>query len=165
MKFYTILLALASTVAAQSASIGTPVADSSVAAGTNVTIMIVKPNSQSPSTDVAIVIGVLPCSNGACPSSELGTILYTGPFNPTYATPPGSLPPHQNFSVQVPSDFAAGSAQIGVAHLYLVGAVPSPVLETFNTTVQVMTSTDGSSASGSSTSRRSMRIMGNQMLR
>ncbi|KAJ3797929.1 hypothetical protein GGU11DRAFT_32967 [Lentinula aff. detonsa] len=163
LKFQLIVLTLASVVVAQSAQIGAPQQGSSVAAGSNFTVMIEKPNSLTSSQDVAIVIGLAPCSDTACPDtrSKLGEILYQGTFNPQYATPPGALPPHQNFSLQIPASFAPGQATLGVAHLSLIGAVMSPSLETFNTTLAITTVTSGTSETSGNT-RRSMRILGNR---
>ncbi|KAF8832052.1 hypothetical protein HHX47_DHR1000933 [Lentinula edodes] len=127
MKFYVSLLAIVSAVVAQSAQIGAPQTGSSVVAGSNFTVMIERPNSLSSSQEVSIVIGLAPCGETECPDpkSELGEILYQGPFNPQYATPPDSLPPHQNYSLQVPASFAVGRATLAVAHLSLIGAITS----------------------------------------
>ncbi|KAE9398511.1 hypothetical protein BT96DRAFT_859149 [Gymnopus androsaceus JB14] len=124
MKFTAVLLALASTVLAQGASIGAPAEGSSATTGRNITVMIEQPNSLSSIEQVAIVIGLVHCgSESSCPepANGLGVILYAGPFDPQYATPPGSLPPHQNLSLQVPETFPVGYAQLGVAHAYLLG--------------------------------------------
>lgn len=144
MKSAAVLLALASSAFAQSAIIGYPLQDSLATTGTNITVMIEQPvcllillvrtiqthntlctqNSLSSSEPVSLVIGLFPCgSESTCPgpANALGSILYQGPFNPQYATPPGSLPPHQNFSVKIPETFAAGYAQLGAAYLSLLG--------------------------------------------
>ncbi|KAJ3994115.1 hypothetical protein F5050DRAFT_1776837 [Lentinula boryana] len=165
MKFQLIALTLASVVVAQSAQIGAPQQGSSIAAGSNFTVMIEKSNSLTSSQDVAIVIGLAPCGDAAlaCPDtrSKLGEILYQGSFNPQYATPPGALPPHQNFSLQIPASFAPGQATLGVAHFSLIGAVMSPSLETFNTTLVITNVSSGTSGTSGNT-RRSMRILGNR---
>ncbi|KAJ3844914.1 hypothetical protein EV361DRAFT_944008 [Lentinula raphanica] len=164
MKSYITLLALASIAVAQSAQIGTPQQGTSVVAGSNVTVMIEKPNSLTSTQEVAIVIGLASCGNAPCPNttSKLGEILYQGSFNPQYSSPPGALPPHQNYSLQVPASFAAGQAILGVAHLSLVGAAMAPTLETFNTTLMV---TNAESSTDSTAARRSMRILGYRALR
>ncbi|KAJ4485778.1 hypothetical protein J3R30DRAFT_1407151 [Lentinula aciculospora] len=156
MKFYATLLALVSAVVAQSAQIGAPQEGSSVAAGSNFTMMIEKPNSLSGSQDIAIVVGLAPGDV----DSGLGEILYQGPFNPQYATPPGTLPPHQNYSLQIPASFAAGKATLGVAHFSLIGAATLPNLEIFNTTLTITNATSGSSVT--TRAIRSMRILGNR---
>lgn len=165
MKSAAVLLALASSAFAQSAIIGYPLQDSLATTGTNITVMIEQPNSLSSSEPVSLVIGLFPCgSESTCPgpANALGSILYQGPFNPQYATPPGSLPPHQNFSVKIPETFAAGYAQLGAAYLSLLGASLSPTLQTFNTTLQITKSsgTTTSSDTTTTTTRNSMRIVG-----
>ena len=49
----------------------------------------------------------------------MGSILYNGPFDPVYHE--AYLPPYQNFTVTVPSSYAAGHAQVNVAHATLIG--------------------------------------------
>lgn len=69
---------------------------------------------------MAVAIGISSCS-GTCHQADevMGTILFNGKFNPQYHEP--SQPPYQNFSVKIPADFTAGSAQINVAHATLIG--------------------------------------------
>ncbi|KAF9074870.1 hypothetical protein BDP27DRAFT_1316099 [Rhodocollybia butyracea] len=160
MKFCAILLALVSTVVAQSASIAYPQDGTSFAPGSEFTLTIIKPNSLSASPDISAAIGIIPCNDdGSCPT--LGTILFKGLFNPQYSTPPGSLPPHQNFTLQIPPTFSAEKAQIGVFRSYLTGAEATPAHETFATTIQVTSGTASASAPvPTGASRRSMRITG-----
>ncbi|KAE9398512.1 hypothetical protein BT96DRAFT_33287 [Gymnopus androsaceus JB14] len=130
--------------------------------------MIEQPNSLSSIKQVAIVIGLVHCeSESSCPgpTNELGTILYSGSFNPQYATPPGTLPPHQNFSLQVPETFAVGYAQLGVAHMYLLGAGLSPYLETFNTTLMITNTSTAADSQGATKTFSGMRIVGKPRLR
>lgn len=49
----------------------------------------------------------------------MGQILYNGPFNPQYHETYN--PPYENFTVQIPSSIASGTALLGVAHVTLVG--------------------------------------------
>ncbi|KAJ3909361.1 hypothetical protein F5879DRAFT_83510 [Lentinula edodes] len=162
MKFYVSLLAIVSAVVAQSAQIGAPQTGSSVVAGSNFTVMIERPNSLSSSQEVSIVIGLAPCGETECPDpqSELGEILYQGPFNPQYATPPDSLPPHQNYSLQVLASFAVGRATLAVAHLSLIGAIMSPNLDFSNTTLTITNASSGTNVTARTI--RSMRILGNR---
>ncbi|KAJ4490117.1 hypothetical protein J3R30DRAFT_3277245 [Lentinula aciculospora] len=138
---YSLLAIAITSVIAQSANIGAPEDMSQVAAGSNFTVTIDRPDSLTGSTEVALVIALLSCASNPCPgpSEELGTVLYNGPFDPEFTTEPGttSLPPHENFTLTVPSAFSKGNAQLGVAHFYLLGASVAPILETFNTTIVI----------------------------
>ncbi|KAJ3812776.1 hypothetical protein EV368DRAFT_81911 [Lentinula lateritia] len=145
MRFFSVLfslLAITSTsVLAQSANIGAPVDMTEVSAGSNFTVMIDRPDTLTGSTEVALVIALLSCASNSCPgpSEELGTVLYDGSFDPQFTTEPGtgSLPPHENFTLTIPSTFTKGQAQLGVAHFFLLGASVAPVLETFNSTIVI----------------------------
>ncbi|KAF9078692.1 hypothetical protein BDP27DRAFT_1412642 [Rhodocollybia butyracea] len=141
MRFFTSLislLAIATTsVVAQSARIGAPPDLTQVAAGSSFTVMIERPDTLTPSTEMALAIGLTSCTVCLGPSQELGTILYGGEFDPAFTTEPGTntLPPHQNFTLTVPADFTQGPAQLGVAHFALVGASGGPLFQTFNITL------------------------------
>lgn len=49
----------------------------------------------------------------------MGQILYNGPFDPQFHET--YLPPYENFTVQIPSSIASGTALLGVVHVTLVG--------------------------------------------
>jgi hypothetical protein len=76
------------------------------------------------STEVAVVIGFWHCGGATsicpAPSDVLGSILYNGPYDPEFHTGVAK-PPHQNFTVTIPSTAQAGKAQLSVAHFSLVG--------------------------------------------
>ncbi|KAF9074872.1 hypothetical protein BDP27DRAFT_88433 [Rhodocollybia butyracea] len=116
MKFSAILLALVSTVVAQSASIAYPQDGASFAAGSEFTLMIIKPNSLTASQEISAAIDIISCND-----ATLRKTLSSGPLDPQYSTPPGSLPPHQNFTLQIPPNFSAGKAQISVSRSYRIG--------------------------------------------
>ncbi|KAJ3747135.1 hypothetical protein DFH05DRAFT_1478630 [Lentinula detonsa] len=133
-------LALTHAVLAQNVFIGLPADETSVSAGSNVTVRIDRPDTLSGSTEVALVMGIWPCGSFACPgpANVLGTILYNGPFNPQFSSPSDSLPPHENFTVSIPEEFVKGRTQLGVMHVSLVGAGLAPFLETLNTTLMII---------------------------
>ncbi|KAF9058772.1 hypothetical protein BDP27DRAFT_1240304 [Rhodocollybia butyracea] len=141
MQFFTSLislLAIATTsVLAQSARIGAPSNATEVAAGSSFVMMVERPDTLTGSQEIALIIGLASCTNCPGPSKSLELLcvifLYNGGFDPEPGT--GSLPPHQNFTLTVPSTFPQGPAQLGVAHFALVGASPQPFLETFSTTL------------------------------
>ncbi|KAF8218119.1 hypothetical protein K438DRAFT_1796335 [Mycena galopus ATCC 62051] len=135
------LSALLTTAFAQSAYIGAPANGSTVHRGSNITVEIDRPDTLTGSTEIAIVIGLLFCggTHSTClpPSSTLGTILYSGGYDPEFYTGVAK-PPHQNFTVEIPSTAQVGKSQLGLAHFSLVGASEWPVLETRNITLNVV---------------------------
>ncbi|KII83245.1 hypothetical protein PLICRDRAFT_180650 [Plicaturopsis crispa FD-325 SS-3] len=142
MKFST-LLALplfAASALAQSIQIGAPAAGTSVSPGSSLVVEVDRPNSLTGSQEVAIVIALDSCSSsGGCrpPSDVLGNILYSGGFNPEYSTPADGKPPHQNFTVQIPSGAQSGTNLLTVTHFSLVGAGPYPLFEYRNITLNI----------------------------
>ncbi|KAI0061524.1 hypothetical protein BV25DRAFT_1916879 [Artomyces pyxidatus] len=138
--FFAALASLAAAASAQSITIGSPAEGTSVTPGQSITVQVNRPNSLTSSQEVAIVISMLGCS-GPCPDpyDALGSTLYAGSYSPQY--PANRLPwdqPQQNFTVTVPSYLSAGTAQLSVLHLSLVGAAPFPLYEIKNTTVTVV---------------------------
>ncbi|KAG6809480.1 hypothetical protein H0H92_016087 [Tricholoma furcatifolium] len=118
-----VALSAVSTVYAQGALIGYPPSGTTVSAGSNITVEIDRPNSLSSSTEVAVVIGLISCPTSPCrPVTDgVGTVLYNGPYHPALPPAGSGKPPHQNFTVTVPSDFPTGTAQLGVVHVTLIG--------------------------------------------
>jgi len=142
MKFAVahILTAFLSTLAlAQRVSISAPADGTSVAAGSNITVEIDRPNSLSASTEVAVVIALQTCQSLSClsPSDFLGSVLYNGGYNPVQMPPTSSKPPHQNFTVTIPASTPSGLVQLGVVHVSLIGAGPEPFMETTNITLNI----------------------------
>ena len=128
-------LALCATTAnAQASYIRNPTAGTTVTKGQNIVVQVVRPNSIQGSREVGLAIGLYPCGTSPCPSATypatvpLGSVLYTGPYNPQLHEIPGN--PYQNFTVQVPNqDWFNGKAQLTVTRFHLIGAGPSAVLE------------------------------------
>ncbi|KAJ7479696.1 hypothetical protein FB451DRAFT_1086261 [Mycena latifolia] len=145
MKFLSSLAlgaTLVSTAFAQGIAIGAPADGSTVTAGSNITVEVDRPDTLTPSTEVALVIGFLSCVPfpAGCPpaSEDLGNILYNGPYDPEFHPSVSvSKPPHQNFTVTIPASAATGPAQLSVTHFSLVGAGPFPFLQTVNITLNV----------------------------
>ncbi|KAI0061525.1 hypothetical protein BV25DRAFT_766679 [Artomyces pyxidatus] len=139
----TLLASLAAAGSAQNINIGWPAAGSSVAPGTNITVQVNRPNSLTPSQEIALVVSIVGCNDrqGGCNdlSEHLGTTLYAGGFDPQYPTQWSPLDePQQNFSVAVPQTLAAGPAVLSVVHFSLVGAGSYPLFEIKNTTLNVV---------------------------
>jgi len=144
MKYFRSLLLsalLATTALAQRVQIGYPADQSTIRAGTNITVEVDRPNFQSSAQEVAIVIGIRSCFSGPClpPTDGIGSVLYSGPYNPQYAIPiVPAKPPHQNFTVFIPSSVPQGTAQLNLAHFSLIGAGLEPFFETTNITLNVV---------------------------
>ncbi|KAH1277957.1 hypothetical protein KXW35_003733 [Aspergillus fumigatus] len=137
MKVPCFLLFLAATVSAQRVAVGLPAEGEKLAPGSSTVVQIQRPGSLTGSQEIAVAIGLSSCADSTCHSPEdvMGTIVYNGPFRPEHHE--SSLPPYQNFSVNVPEAFATGTAQLNIAHVSLVGAGPFPFMETLNRTVLI----------------------------
>lgn len=131
------LALLAASALAQGATIGYPPQGLSVSPGSSLTVQVERYNSLTNSEEVAVVIGIQSCPKTPCisPAGYMGQILYNGPFNPQYHETYN--PPYENFTVQIPSSIASGTALLGVAHVTLVGAGLYPLLETLNRTITI----------------------------
>ncbi|KAF5317566.1 hypothetical protein D9619_013213 [Psilocybe cf. subviscida] len=135
-------LLLAVSAVAQTIQIGAAPKDMSVIhPGEKLLVEVDRPNSLSGSTEVAIVIALNSCHNTTCvspPDAILGNILYNGPYKPQFHSDAVGKPPHQNFTVTVPSTIEKGNAQLVVYHVALIGAGPSPFTEFRNLTLKVV---------------------------
>ncbi|KAF9465549.1 hypothetical protein BDZ94DRAFT_1253388 [Collybia nuda] len=143
MKFSSTLAlsALLSTTAfAQRIAIGYPANGTSVQPGSSFLMEVDRPNSLSGSTEVAVVIGFQSCAASPChsPADGLGTVLYNGGYKPVFQTGAASKPPHQNFTVTIPTTAPKGSALIGVSHMALIGAGQAAFLESVGVEVNVV---------------------------
>ncbi|KAJ5273306.1 hypothetical protein N7478_008431 [Penicillium angulare] len=136
MKVLYALAAFASCTLAQNALILRPEAGQVVAPGDDLVVQVLLPDTTSSDTQIGLVIALADCAYTCyLPNIGMGTVLYNGAFDPVYHET--YLPPYQNFTVTVPSKFPAGNLQVNVAHFSLVGAGPTPVMETFNQTIVV----------------------------
>ncbi|KAJ5104533.1 hypothetical protein NUU61_001880 [Penicillium alfredii] len=138
MKSIFSLVALFGIALAQNAHIGLPTTGQKLSRGDDVTVQVQRPNTLSPSQEMAVAIGIASCGKKGCnvASDVLGTVVYNGKFKPEYHE--SGLPPYQNFTVKVPDSLAQGRAQVNVAHATLVGAGPQPYLESLNRTVVIV---------------------------
>ncbi|THV04040.1 hypothetical protein K435DRAFT_571254, partial [Dendrothele bispora CBS 962.96] len=113
---------LAAVSLAQSAHIEFPTDGTSVSAGSPLNVDIIRPNTLSSSEEVGVVLGLSSCGQNpqGClpPSDSMGQILYNGDFNPQFGN---ESQPHQNITVQIPSDIPKGPAQLNFAHFFLLG--------------------------------------------
>ncbi|KAJ3575118.1 hypothetical protein NP233_g1314 [Leucocoprinus birnbaumii] len=123
MKIISIVLPCLALAQAQRISVSSPPDQATVSAGQQMVIEVDRPNFLSSAQEVAVVIGIQSCAATPCapPSGTMGQILYSGGFDPKPDPNDAIKPPHQNFTVTLPSNLPKGSAQVGVAHFSLIG--------------------------------------------
>ncbi|KAE8350551.1 hypothetical protein BDV28DRAFT_150835 [Aspergillus coremiiformis] len=138
MKTPYVVAVLAATVSAQTVNLTVPAPGQQITAGQDLVVQIQRPTAATGSMEVAVVIGMASCAAEACwpPSSSMGSILYSGPYDPEYRDPMQS--PFQNFTVKVPDNLAKGPAQVNVAHMTIIGASAAPFMETRNQSVVIV---------------------------
>ncbi|KAM6491318.1 hypothetical protein JOM56_013557 [Amanita muscaria] len=132
-----LFFAAAGTAIAQSVQIGYPPAWTNVHPGQSLTVQIVQPNSIEGSFTLGIALGIQSCVSSPCaaPSDQMGNVLYNGPFNPKRHP---QTQPYQNFTVQIPTWMASGSAQLNVAYAALWGAGASPSFDTLSEPLNIL---------------------------
>jgi len=139
MRFLAVFATLFAGALAQSTNIGAPSDGSTIPTG-NITVTVNRPDTLTGSTEVAVVLSIVPCTDGNCPNpaDRLGSTLYHGPFNPQFpAQRTPDTKPQQNFTVNIPASLAGSQAVLSVVHLSLVGAGPFPLFQIQNVTVNV----------------------------
>ncbi|KAF9068134.1 hypothetical protein BDP27DRAFT_1295460 [Rhodocollybia butyracea] len=145
MKTFTRLAALPALLflraVAQSIEVTLPAADTILFQGQPFVVQVVQPDSIISSIEVGLAIGVLHCTATPCqadPITQLGDVLYYGPYDPEFHEP--GQQPYQNFTVTIPEgefDGQTGIAQLGVVRLRLIGAGPSATLDQVAVSVTV----------------------------
>ncbi|KAH7909227.1 hypothetical protein BJ138DRAFT_1155835 [Hygrophoropsis aurantiaca] len=115
--------------------INAPHQNQTVGEGSNITVSIERPDFQSSSQEVAVVIALQPCRPTCFAGQSLGKILYNGPYTPTVHS--GNTQPYQNFTVQVTPGLM-GYAALTVTHVALIGAGPIAWMEEQNVTLYVL---------------------------
>ncbi|KAI0333489.1 hypothetical protein GY45DRAFT_1319440 [Cubamyces sp. BRFM 1775] len=137
MKAIYAVLFFVAAAFAQSVTILSPTVNTTLSPGDSFVVDVDKPDSLSPSYDVAVAIGLQSCGAAPCAALAsagiLGTILFDGEYKPQLR--PNSSDVFQNYTVQVPSTMESGPALLTVARFYLLGAGASPTIQTVNTTL------------------------------
>ncbi|PAV17831.1 hypothetical protein PNOK_0631700 [Pyrrhoderma noxium] len=138
MKFVAVLCSLVAAVAAQRAFIGEPQSSDTWTAGHDELVSVVKPDALTGSTEVGIAITLKHCIQNPCEdaSEALGSVLYSGPYNPQFGPGMGGQP-YQNFTLTIPGGIQSGPAVLSVAHANLIGAGPFFFTEITNTTINI----------------------------
>ncbi|KAK2459287.1 hypothetical protein APHAL10511_008708 [Amanita phalloides] len=137
---HAFLLFILSTVAfGQGVVVSYPPAGTSVKRGDHIRVQIDRPDSLSSSFEIGVGIAIAPCGTRPCflPEDFMGYVLYHGGYNPVLINGRG-LTLVQNFSVEVPSTFPTGPAQLNIAHATLIGAGSIPYTQTLNTSLIVV---------------------------
>ncbi|KIK99432.1 hypothetical protein PAXRUDRAFT_526999 [Paxillus rubicundulus Ve08.2h10] len=120
---YCISVALfVSAAIAQGITIVSPTPGSTVTSGSTITVQVGTNIFIENLETIGIAIGLQSCPNGSgCYTADesIGTILYTGLFNPSFG--PEYYGPYQDFAVTIPSSTPAGQANLAVADFFLVG--------------------------------------------
>ncbi|KAK2759383.1 hypothetical protein FQN54_002861 [Arachnomyces sp. PD_36] len=131
MKFLLPSFALIATALGQGITIGAPLPGEKVVVDEDFTIQVIKNNHIMSSIEFGLAIGIVSCQEADCPpASEMGTVLYSGPFEPVLQDGIS----YQNFTVAVPKDRGiSGPSRISVARGFLIGAGNGAVLSTDNT--------------------------------
>ncbi|KAG7088971.1 hypothetical protein E1B28_012917 [Marasmius oreades] len=140
MKISKSLLAipfLVTSVLGQASYIRVPSQGATLHQGQSSTLQIVRPNSLQGFREAGLAVGILHCGAGTdlnpCPSpgTRMGTVLYTGIFDPQIREIPGN--PYQNLTLTLPLPDVGGppvgNALLQVSRMHLIGAGPSVVLE------------------------------------
>ncbi|KAI0647285.1 hypothetical protein C8Q79DRAFT_925852 [Trametes meyenii] len=147
MKAYFVFLAFVGSALAQSITIFSPSADTTVTAGNSLVVDIERKPGLSGPSSVSVVIGLKPCGTLGCRAlsvpSGVGTPVFMGGFNPQSVPGSGSTARFQNFTIQVPPTFPKGQALLTVAHFFLGGvgtmifekAALAPGFETVDTAI------------------------------
>jgi len=83
--------------------------------------LIIFQDSLSSSLEIGVGIAIASCATRPCfpPQDFMGNVLYHGAYKPVQLK--SSLTLFQNFSVEIPSGFPKGHAQLNVAHSALIG--------------------------------------------
>lgn len=81
-----------------------------------------KQDALTGSTEVGIAITLKHCTQNPCEdtSEALGSVLYSGPYNPQFGPGMGGQP-YQNFTLTIPGGIQSGPAVLSVAHANLIG--------------------------------------------
>ncbi|KAF9258396.1 hypothetical protein L218DRAFT_877279 [Marasmius fiardii PR-910] len=132
MKLSTSLLAvisLATSVLGQASYIRVPSTGTTLHQGRSFTLQIVRPNSIQGSREAGLAVGILHCGAGTTlnpcppPGAQMGTVLYTGVFNPQLHEIPGN--PYQNLTINLPLPDVGGppvgNALLQVSRMHLIG--------------------------------------------
>ncbi|KAF9235577.1 hypothetical protein BU15DRAFT_77894 [Melanogaster broomeanus] len=128
MKLPSVAAVLAFVVTsgfAQTIELGYPTNGAVLHRGKNFTAEVILPFSMASCIQVGIALALDSCSNGVCPQpqSQLGSVLYAGPWNPVTLKPGQGY--YQDFTMQISEYQPKGHAIFTLTHLCLLGTVCS----------------------------------------
>ncbi|KAF9241606.1 hypothetical protein BU15DRAFT_34877, partial [Melanogaster broomeanus] len=115
LKYATPIALFASSALAQGITITSPAPGTTVTPGSIITVQIGTNIYVQNIETLSLAIGLQSCPNNGigCFTADqgIGTILYTGPFDPTLGSE--YYGPYQNFNVTIPASTPAGQANLG----------------------------------------------------
>ncbi|PIL22922.1 hypothetical protein GSI_15618 [Ganoderma sinense ZZ0214-1] len=138
MKAGFVFLVLAASAVAQKVIIASPTENAEVTAGGTLLVEIDRPAAETPSTDVAVIIGLQSCgADGNCDAvaANYARVLYHGPFTPKQVE--GHTDVSHNYTVRIPQNTTAGKALLQVAHFFYAGTAHQPQMETLHAVIQI----------------------------
>ncbi|KAG5982694.1 hypothetical protein E4U55_001517 [Claviceps digitariae] len=127
MKFSSFLaLAFAAVATAQNIYIKRPRPGASLDRETPFPVIVQTPTNGTSLQEIALVLSILPCPGNSCPNAgeNIGTILYSGPFEPQ-----GQPTPQQTFNLTIPGSFPVGAAELLATQFVLIGTGHAPMLQ------------------------------------
>ncbi|KAI5993581.1 hypothetical protein EDD15DRAFT_2266306 [Pisolithus albus] len=134
--FVTVLAMMAASAFGQTIELGSPQNGDVLTIGQNFTVQVVQPESMASVIQIGIALAIASCNNGVCPqpTSQLGDVVYAGPWTPTAHAEGGF---YQNFTFQVGEYSTPGPAVFTLVHSCLLGAGPVPFTEFRNASVTI----------------------------
>ncbi|KZP33004.1 hypothetical protein FIBSPDRAFT_924977 [Athelia psychrophila] len=149
-------VALCASAYAQSIEINYPGNTTTQTLGQTIDLELDFPNQLTSVQHISVVIALLGCASTGCSNltaetAGLGSIMYAGNYTPQSHEP--YKPPYQNFTLALPNGTQAGSSILNVAHLFLLGASETPVLEFKNVTINTQKAPSAALSQGSGSTR------------
>ncbi|EIW76491.1 hypothetical protein CONPUDRAFT_158509 [Coniophora puteana RWD-64-598 SS2] len=144
MKFFSDLISvafIAGSALAETIELAYPTTGTTITRGKTLTVEVQRPLAPMGCYELGIGLTITSCATAlSCPHPEagpLGSVLYTGPFNPTAHQQGGY---YQNFTVTIPdTDFlATGPGLFVLTHACLLGAGPYPLMESRSVDVTIV---------------------------
>ncbi|KIM35760.1 hypothetical protein M413DRAFT_449597 [Hebeloma cylindrosporum] len=131
MKVLAPLFAFFALASAQGLTIGTPKKGQRIPMERPFTVQVIKNPHIISSIEVALTIGIVSCpQSSGCPDpSNVGEVLYQGPYRPRPHRAGGN---YQNFTVTIPFDEdLIGRSQLTVNRFFLIGAQNGATLQSY----------------------------------
>ncbi|OCH86250.1 hypothetical protein OBBRIDRAFT_249953 [Obba rivulosa] len=140
MKAFFALVALAAGAAAQTASFLIPQPGATIAPGSTVTVQVHQDESTSDDVQLGIAIGLATCFSGTCANYDpaqdgMGTILYSGPFNPQFNSSDPEAGLQESFTLTFPG--STGPSVLSIAQMQAVGVNKIPTFNVVDVVIEM----------------------------